>query len=183
MQDGVLHKLQDISQFEYPHKDYDKIQVPVASTLPMERIKKDLSLSTEEVVTNSWDCLNWADLAVVASGTATLEAALIGTPFCLFYRVSNSSGWIFKNVIKYKGFIGMPNILLGRQVVKEMFQKDATAENIFSEIKYLVNSGPARLNMVSALLSCRQILGERGAHSKAAQRVFELINGHASAHP
>lgn len=153
-----------------------QIQVPVASTLPMERIRADLSLSPQEVVSNSWDCFQWADIAVVASGTATLEAALIGTPFCLFYRVSKSSGWIFKNIVKYKGFIGMPNILLGRQVIKEMFQEQATADHILKELTYLINSGPARLNMVSALLSCRQMLGEKGAHLKAAQIVAGLLH-------
>lgn len=168
----ILKNLIALLKKEYPEC---QIQVPVASTLSADWVRKVLGLRTEELVTNSWDSFHWADLAVVASGTATLEAALIGTPFCLFYRVSPSSAWIFKHFVKYKGFIGMPNILLGRQVVKEFFQEGASPESIFSELKYLINSGPARLNMVSLLLSCRKILGEKGSHCKAAEQVMELI--------
>lgn len=168
----VLRSLIASLKKEYPEI---QIQVPVASTLSSEWVGKLLGLRPDEMVSSSWDSFHWADLAVVASGTATLEAALIGIPFCLFYRVSPSSGWIFKHFVKYKGFIGMPNILLGRQVVKEFFQEGATSEKIFSELKHLINSGPARLNMVSALLTCRKILGEKGAHCRAADQVMELV--------
>ncbi|NBX81606.1 lipid-A-disaccharide synthase [bacterium] len=159
-------------------KNYSEaqIRVPVASTLSRDWVMSRVGLSREELAEDSWEVLHWADIAVVASGTATLETALIGTPFCLFYKVSQASAWIFKNVVKYKGFIGMPNILLGRQVVKECFQENATAAKIFSELKYLINSGPSRLQMVSALLSCRQLLGEKGTHRRAAQMVLNTLN-------
>lgn len=152
-----------------------QIQVPVADTLSVETVKDRLKITPQQISTNSWATLDWADLAVVASGTATLETALIGTPFCTFYKVSASSAWIFKKMIKYKGFIAMPNILLGRAVVKEFFQESAKSENIFAEITRLLNSGPARLNMVSALLNCRKILGESGANREAANRIFQKI--------
>jgi lipid-A-disaccharide synthase len=106
----LLKKLIQLLKKEYPDC---QIQVPVASTLSPDWVTKSLGISPSELVTNSWDSFHWADLAVVASGTATLEAALIGTPFALFYRVSPSSAWIFKHFVKYSGFIGMPNILLG----------------------------------------------------------------------
>lgn len=152
-----------------------QIQVPVADTLSKESVKERLKISDRQLSMNSWATLDWADFAIVASGTATLETALIGTPFCTFYKVSASSAWIFKKIIKYQGFIAMPNILLERQVVKEFFQESANADAIFSELIRLLNSGPARLNMVSALLTCRKILGESGANQEAAQRVFQRL--------
>jgi hypothetical protein len=67
-------------------------------------------------------------------------------------------------------------------VVKEFVEEDASAVAIFRELKGLVNSGPARLSMVSSLLTCRKILGERGAHSKAADKVMEVLNNASARH-
>lgn len=168
----IVRGLIELIKKEYPDS---QIRVPIASTLSVSWVTEKLKLSPQEVSQDSWDTLHWADIAVVASGTATLETALIGTPFCLFYKVSASSSWLFKNVVKYQGFIGMPNILLGRQVVKECFQENASPDKLFSELKFLINSGPSRLNMVSSLLSCRKLLGERDEQKRAALRVIEHL--------
>lgn len=175
----ILRELIQKIKTAYPGSE---IKVPLASTLSKEAITKALKIAPAQVTGKSWDTLDWADIAVVASGTATLETALIGTPFCLFYKVNSSSAWLFKNWIKYRGFLGMPNILLGRQVVKECFQESATSEKLFSEIKHLVNSGPARLNMVSSLLSCHQLLGGKGASTRAAKIVSEVIKNNQLRH-
>ncbi|NBT58460.1 hypothetical protein EBT16_06725 [bacterium] len=165
---GLMERIKE----EYPDS---QIRVPIAPTLSVSWVSEKLGLKPHEVSEDSWDTLHWADIAVVASGTATLETALIGTPFCLFYKVSPSSSWLLKNIIKYQGFIGMPNILLSRQVVKECFQENASPDKIFSELKFLINSGPSRLNMVSSLLTCRKLLGERGDQTRAASRVVEHL--------
>ncbi|MFM8270614.1 MAG: lipid-A-disaccharide synthase [Pseudomonadota bacterium] len=168
----ILRELMKVIKKEYPAA---QIRVPIANTLSVPWVTDKLGLKPNEVSQDSWDTLEWADVAVVASGTATLETALIGTPFCLFYKVSPSSSWIFKKFVKYQGFIGMPNILLGRQVVKECFQEDASAAKLFSEVKFMINSGLSRLNMASSLLSCRQLLGEKGDRTRAASRVIENL--------
>jgi len=169
---AILRGLMERIKEEYPDS---QIRVPIAPTLSVSWVSEKLGLKPHEVSEDSWDTLHWADIAVVASGTATLETALIGTPFCLFYKVSPSSSWLLKNIIKYQGFIGMPNILLSRQVVKECFQENASPDKIFSELKFLINSGPSRLNMVSSLLTCRKLLGERGDQTRAASRVVEHL--------
>lgn len=169
----ILRGLITLIKSQYPEA---QIRVPVANTLSVPWVTEKLGLKPNDVSQDSWDTLHWADVAAVASGTATLETALIGTPFCLFYKVSPSSSWIFKNLIKYRGFIGMPNILLGREVVKECFQESASPEKLFSELKFMINSGLSRLNMASALLSCRQLLGERKDQARAASRIVENLN-------
>jgi len=168
----ILRGLIERIKKEYPQA---QIRVPIANTLSTPWVTEKLGLKPAEVSQDSWETLQWADVAVVASGTATLETALIGTPFCLFYKVSASSSWLFKNLIKYQGFIGMPNILLGREVVKECFQENASPQKLFSEIKFMINSGLSRLNMASSLLSCRQLLGEKGDQTRAASRVVENL--------
>ena len=74
-------------------------------------------------------------MAAVASGTATLETALVGTPFCLFYEVSFTSAFFYNYLSGYHGFMGMPNLLHGREVVREFFHEKATAQNLFRELE------------------------------------------------
>ena len=81
---------------------------------------------------------------MVASGTATLETALIGTPFCLFYRISPSSAWIYHHIARYRGFIGMPNLLHGREVVREFFHEKALPEALAAECVRLIEDEPYR---------------------------------------
>ncbi len=75
------------------------------------------------------DALRAADIGVVASGTATLEAALAGCPHVVFYRLNALTAWIVRRKIELP-FVGLPNILSGRFVVPELLQDDATAENL-----------------------------------------------------
>jgi lipid-A-disaccharide synthase len=75
------------------------------------------------------DALRAADVGVVASGTATLEAALAGCPHVIFYRINALTAWIVRRKILLP-FVGLPNILAGRFVVPELLQDDATAENL-----------------------------------------------------
>ena len=75
------------------------------------------------------DALRAADVALVASGTATLEAALARCPHVIFYRVN----WLTAGIVRAKmllPYVGLPNVLAGRFVVPEMLQEDATAENL-----------------------------------------------------
>lgn len=162
---------------EITHK-YPKaqIKVPVAPTLSSTWVKTKIGLSDEQISSDTAELLNWADLGVVASGTATLEAALSGLPFCLYYKVSRSSAWFFRKILKYKGFLGMPNILTKEETVKEFFQEQATSKNIFFELDRLIKKGPARLQMVSRLLECRKYLGEKSPSPRPAKEVLAFLN-------
>lgn len=168
----LLKQLINRIQSSYPKAE---IKVPIASTLSKNWVKEKLSLSDSQMSEDAGDVLYWADLAVIASGTATLEAALSGLPFCLFYKISRSSAWLFKNVVKYQGFLGMPNILTQSETVKEFFQNEATPSQLFEEIDRLIKKGPVRLQMVSRLLQCRSLLGERGKRPRASQVVSNII--------
>lgn len=151
------------------------LRVPVASTLSRDFVEKSLGKQVELVDGKSRQVLEWADLAVVASGTATLETALIGTPFCLFYKVSPSSAWIFNHLVRYRGFIGMPNLLHGREVVKEFFQANANAGELFGECERLVEDSEYRQRQSRELLECREKLGKVGASRRAAEQVASVL--------
>ncbi|MGB7265070.1 MAG: lipid-A-disaccharide synthase, partial [Terracidiphilus sp.] len=87
-----------------------------------------------------------ARASVVASGTATVEAALIGNPFIVVYRVSRFTYAIAKRVVKVP-HVAMANLIAGKRVVPELIQKDFTASNIVQQLERLLPDGPVRQSM------------------------------------
>jgi lipid-A-disaccharide synthase len=98
-----------------------------------------------------------ARASVVASGTATVEAALIGNPFVVIYRVSPVTYAIARRVVKVP-FVAMANLIAGKQVVPELIQKAFTAPNIVRNIEPLLPDGPPRESMMKELAQIRGLL-------------------------
>ena len=119
---------------------------------------------TENVLAN-------ADIALVASGTATVEAALLGTPMVVFYRVTTPS-WIVGKMMVNVPFYSMVNLLAQRRIVPELIQSDCTGERLATEARRLLESEQARQQMKRDLELVRQKL--RG-EIPAAQRAAEVI--------
>ena len=112
-----------------------------------------------------------SDLLLVASGTATLQAAVVGTPMILLYKTTLLTYWIAWCVIRVK-WIGLVNLVAGRTVVPELIQHEATAERLHEEACRLLNDQQAYNEMKSGLLQVRQSLGGAGASFRAAQVVL-----------
>jgi lipid-A-disaccharide synthase len=106
-----------------------------------------------------------ARASVVASGTATVEAALIGNPFVVVYRVSAVTYAIARRVVKVP-HVAMANLIAGKRVVPELIQHDFTAENIVEQIKPLLPDGVARQSMMKELGAIREALNPKPAESK-----------------
>ena len=111
------------------------------------------------------ELLSRAQFAWVASGTATLEAALLGTPHALLYRTSALTYFLAKQLVKVK-FIGLPNLLLGREVVPELIQ-DALHPSSLLEHATLDSSTQQR-----AFEELRSVLGGPGASARIARQVL-----------
>lgn len=112
-----------------------------------------------------------ADLLVVASGTATLQAAVVGTPMVIIYRVSSLTYWLGRWLIKIK-WIGLANIIAGRTIVPELIQHDLTPERLTAEAAHLLRDRGAYRQMREALRAVRESLGEPGASRRAAAVVL-----------
>ena len=95
--------------------------------------------------------------SVVASGTATVEAALIGNPFVVVYRVSPLTYEIARRVVKVP-FVAMANLIAGKLVVPELIQTEFTAANIVRQIEPLLPDGPLRQSMMQELARIRGLL-------------------------
>ncbi len=120
-----------------------------------------------------------ARASVVASGTATVEAALIGNPFVVVYRVSPVTYAIAKRVVKVP-HVAMANLIAGKRVVPELIQHDFTAANIVQQLTRLLPDGPARESMMMELEAVGRALRGPAAKGKgktqgAIERVAEIV--------
>ena len=114
--------------------------------------------------------LKTAEFAVITSGTATLEAALLNTPHVLVYKTSSLTYAIAKLLVNVK-FIGLTNLILNREVVPELIQGRCTAGNIAKKIQSL-DTSTQRL----AFAELRMSLGHTGASERIAQKMLEIIS-------
>lgn len=112
--------------------------------------------------------LRQADAAWVASGTATIEAALMGCPMVVVYRTATLTYLAGRLLIRVP-FLGMVNIIAGKQVCPEFIQRTASPENLARAIEPLLAEGKARTEMTSELDRVRSILGAPGAEERAAK--------------
>ncbi|GIW55096.1 MAG: lipid-A-disaccharide synthase [Nitrospiraceae bacterium] len=109
-----------------------------------------------------------SDLLFVASGTATLQAAVVGAPMILLYRVPWLTYWIARALIRVD-CIGLVNLVAGRKVVPELIQQEATPERLNREAVRLLTDKTAYDEMKAALHAVRRSLGEPGASRRAAE--------------
>jgi len=122
----------------------------------------------------TYDALAAADCAVVASGTATLEAALLGIPMVVVYRVTPASALILRNMIR-SPFIGMVNLIAGRAVAPELIQHQFTPEAVESEVRRILESPDARAEAERGLAEVRAKLGGGGAIERAADIFARML--------
>jgi lipid A disaccharide synthetase len=123
---------------------------------------------------NARATLMYARAAVVASGTATVEAALSGTPFIVIYRLAPLTWLLGRRLVKLDTF-AMPNLISGKKIVPELIQKDFTAQNVLRELNAIIPDGPARQQMEADLKMVQQRLRDSQHADSPAQRAAREI--------
>jgi len=171
----MVHAAESILQ----RKPDAQFLVAAAPTVRIEEIEKMIprGLKNFKVVRDqTYEAIQTADLAIVASGTATLETAFLGKPMVILYQVSPLSYWIGRAMVKVN-CIGMVNIVAGRKVVPELLQKDARADRITEEALRILEDEPYRKEMIRALEGVREKLGTPGAGRRVAHLALQMIAG------
>ena len=129
------------------------------------------------VFDQTYQLLAQSDAALVTSGTATLEAALLNVPQVVCYRMPapNLSQWAFKNIL-HTPYISLVNLICGFEVVKELFAASFTADNIRTELKQILHVQNYKQVMLKNYKKMQKKLGEPGASDKAADIIYKKIS-------
>ncbi len=159
-------------------RDFPDVAFAIAGvpSLGEEFYKKLMQGSEIPVVMNkTYDLLGQASAALVTSGTATLETALIGTPEVVCYKGGLISYLIARQVIKVK-YISLVNLIMDRPVVKELIQRELNRQNLRTELNLLLNDAEHRRAVIKGCNELRQKLGGSGASAKAAAEIIDFLN-------
>ena len=170
----ILPTLLEAAQLLGP--DYVYI-VPVASTLDPNWMAAFARGRAGPPITFTGDArasLLHARAAAVASGTSTLEAALIGTPFTMVYKVAPLTWTLGRRLVKVDRF-AMANLIAGRDVVPELVQKDFTAQRVRAELHRIIPDGEAREHMMAGFHEIRRRLQVNGSAGGASERAAKAV--------
>src|SRR5437763_8955828 len=153
--------------------------VPLASTLQRDWLYHQLSAASAKakMTENARATVKHARAAVVASGTATVETALAGTPFVVVYRLAPLTWLLGRRLVKLDTF-AMPNLIAGRRIVTELIQSDFTPENIVRELRAILPDGARRARMMADLRQVQEWLRDRpGSEEPAMRAAREILQG------
>jgi len=145
----------------------------MGQTAIAEYLKPDVPIHVVEDAT--YDALGAADLAIVSSGTATVEAALMNAPMIVVYRLAPLTAAIARLLVQTPMF-AMVNLIAGKRVVPELVQKDFTPQRVATEALRLLDSPDARREMQAGLAEVRTKLGPPGAIDRAADIIVAMLN-------
>jgi lipid-A-disaccharide synthase len=148
--------------------------IGAAPTLPDEAYREGRGAGLELVRGETYNLLAASAFALVASGTMTVEAACIGTPMAILYRVSPLSWMIGKRLVRVP-HIGMVNLLAGERLAPEFLQGDATHEKILPVVREWLRRPESLERMRGRLREVREGLGAPGASGRAAEAVLEIL--------
>ncbi len=154
------------------HKIRLRVVLPSASMQNLARSVADLfgvAVQTGELAT----ALSSATVAIAASGTVTMECAYFNVPTVVIYKTSMSTYLLGRQFIKVK-YLAMPNLLADQQIYPELIQSEASAENIYTAAKDLLNNQERRAAIKTQLQKVIASLGEPGASFRAARAILSL---------
>ena len=144
------------------------IAIGLAPGLELKEQYEEISVIENE---DSHRLLGASDILLTASGTATLEAAILGIPMAVVYKL-NMITWILSKLLVKIDYIALPNIILDKSVVPEFIQSHARSDGIIKYIQTMIDDGEVRKSTGIELSSIKNVLGEPGASDRAAEKIL-----------
>jgi lipid-A-disaccharide synthase len=151
--------------------------LPLAETLQPADVQEALEtapIPVRLVQRQTYEAMQAADVLLVASGTASLEAALIGTPMAIVYK-AHLLTYLLARLVMRVSRIGLPNIIAGRAIVPELWQYDVTAENMAAQTLALLTSPERATAMRMELAALRNQLGTPGVPERVASGIIRFL--------
>jgi lipid-A-disaccharide synthase len=153
--------------------------LPVASTISREMLQNIIEQYKITVILTdkyTYDLMNIANVAIAASGTVTLEAALLNLPTVVIYKMAALTYLLGKLLVKIP-YVSLPNIIAGRKVVPELLQYAVTADNIANETIPILLDSCLHQAMMQDLTEVQQKLGAAGAVERVAREILTIAKG------
>jgi lipid-A-disaccharide synthase len=136
---------------------------------------KNIPLPVRVVEGFAYDVMNLSELLITASGTATLEGAILGKPMVIVYRVSLLSYWIGRAMVQVD-HIGLVNLVAGKGIAPELIQNNVNPKRIADEALRILRDPCLYRRITESMIEVRQSLGEPGAAQRAARIVTSLLH-------
>ena len=134
--------------------------------------------NVELIFGRTYDIMKYADAAIINSGTASLEAALIGTPQVVCWSGSKLTMFVARHIFRvgdHLSYISLGNLIVGREAFRELIQEDFTADAVVAEVRRLTGDGAYRARMMSDYADIRSALGGTGASRAVAREMINLL--------
>ncbi len=160
-------------------QSHDHIQfiLPQADSITDELLQaylKNSSVNIKVIKHQPYDVIQCCNAIMTASGTATLEIALLQIPMVIAYKLSAITYFLGKYLVNTK-FIGLPNIIAGKSIVKELIQHDVTEENLVDEVSRILKDNNYRERMLAELGIVKEKLGQGGGSKNMADLVVQML--------
>jgi lipid-A-disaccharide synthase len=167
---AAAKKIQD----NFPGCQFILPQADSISDVMLEDCISQSPLNITVIKNQPYDVIQCCDAVMTSSGTATLEIALLNVPMVIVYKLSTLTYWLGRWLVNIP-FIGLPNIVLGKSIIKELIQHAATAENLSAEVIKIMTDQSYAEQMRENLNSVKQQLGQGGGSRNMAQLVVEML--------
>jgi len=151
--------------------------LPQADSITDELLQGYLQTSSVKIAVikhQPYDVIQCCDAIMTTSGTASLEIALLQIPMVIAYRLSAITYFLGKHLVHTK-FIGLPNIIAGKGIVKELIQHDVTAEKLAEEVKQMLEDKVYRQSMLDELSIVKEKLGQGGGSKNMADLAVKML--------
>ena len=151
--------------------------IPLAPGLPKTLLSpwmKNISVPVKVVEGFTYDVMNLSELLIAASGTVTLEGAILGKPMIIIYKVSLPSSWVARALVRLD-HIGLVNLVAEKEIAPELLQRDVNPQRISDEALRILRDPILSRKMVESMGEVRQKLGEPGAAQCAAHITLSLM--------
>ena len=152
--------------------------LPQADSISDELLQSYLQASPANITViknQPYDVIQCCDAIMTTSGTASLEIAILQTPMVIAYRLSAITYFFAKYLVNTK-FIGLPNIIAGKGIVKELIQQDVTVEKLAAEVKQILDDKDYRQTMLNELAIVKEKLGQGGGSKNMADLAVTMLN-------
>ncbi len=146
----------------------------IDEALIQDYLKKSF-LKVSVIKSQPYDVIQCCDAVMTASGTASLEIAILTVPMVIAYKLSAITYWLGRYLVNTP-YIGLPNIVAGKEIVKELIQHEVSAEALASEIERLLSDPSSRQEMLDELSRVKGKLGQGGGSRKMAELAFQMVN-------